>query len=122
MQDFKKLEVWRRAHALSLDVFRATRRLPRRDAGAVANQLNRAALSIPTNIVEGAASPGNRAFARYLQIAISSSTETEHHLHFAADLGWLPRQDCERLISDTIALRKMLVTLLDRARAKAHAP
>ena len=61
MQDFHKLKVWEKSHALAVDVHRIAGNLPRLDGVALIGQLRRAALSIPANIAEGAGKQGNFA-------------------------------------------------------------
>ena len=67
MQDFHRLKVWQKAHTLAIDVYRLSEEFPRRDGVALTSQLRRAALSVPTNIAEGAgssATPSSDAFWR----------------------------------------------------------
>ena len=85
MQDFQKLLVWQRASALSLRIDVLLRQFPRREYVSLRAQLSRAADSIPANIVEGCGAATQREFARYLDIAIKSASETHHHLLAAAD-------------------------------------
>jgi four helix bundle protein len=117
MQNYEKLEVWRRAHQLAVDVQRATTGIPRRDNTETISQLRRAALSVPANIVEGTSKESNREFARFLQIAAGSAAELHYHLRFAADTSLIPRPIGDTLLSETTLLRKQLFTLLRRVRA-----
>jgi four helix bundle protein len=117
MQDYARLEVWRLAHQLAVDVQRATTRIPRRDNSGLVSQLRRAALSVPANIVEGTSKESNREFARFLQIAAGSAAELHYHLRFAADTALMPRAVGETLMAETTLLRKMLFALLRRVRA-----
>jgi four helix bundle protein len=66
MSDFKKLNVWRKAHALALDVHRVATRIRGSDNASLRNQLIRTAMSIPTNIVEGTGQKTGKEFARFL--------------------------------------------------------
>jgi four helix bundle protein len=69
MMAFERLEAWRVAHELALAVFAQTDRWPRTELYGVTAQVRRAALSVPTNIAEGAAKRGEREFGRFLDIA-----------------------------------------------------
>ena len=69
MQDYEKLEVWRRAHRIAVNVQRVTTKIARRDNSGLVSQLRRAALSIPANIAEGSSKESSREFARFLQIS-----------------------------------------------------
>jgi len=117
MQDYARLEVWRRAHQLALDVQRATMGISRRDNSGFIGQLRRAATSVLANIVEGTSKESNREFARFLQIAAGSAAELHYHLRFAADSALIPQAVGETLLAETTLLRKMLFSLLRRVRA-----
>jgi four helix bundle protein len=86
---YKDLTVWQRADALALAVYGATKRFPKDEVYGITSQLRRAALSVPTNIVEGYARKGDKELARFIGIAIGSLAETEYLLSFALRLGYL---------------------------------
>ena len=67
MQDFKKLHVWRKAHALALNAHRVAGQIRGASYLSLRSQLIRAAMSIPTNIVEGRAKHSEREFCRFLR-------------------------------------------------------
>ncbi len=96
MADFRKLEVWQKAHALAIEVVRSSEPLGGRTATIVRDQLVRAALSIPSNIAEGSAKKSDREFARYIRIALGSSTEVENHLLVAGAIGLMDATTCAR--------------------------
>ena len=89
MRDFRGLKVWQKAHATVLSVYEATLTFPQQEIYGLVSQLRRAASSIPANIAEGCGCNGNREFARFLEIALRSASETEYHLLLACDLEYL---------------------------------
>lgn len=105
------LNVWRKAHALSLNVRRATRDFHRALSGPLQSQITRSSESIPNNIVEGCFAASQREFARYLDISIKSSGETEYQLQQARDRGLLGARECRALSAQTVEVRKMLIGL-----------
>jgi four helix bundle protein len=116
MQNYRRLSVWRKAHAVALNVHRLTERIPRgRNAGLI-GQLQRAALSIPANIAEGASRATDRDFAKFLQIALASTTEVEYHLEFAADAAIIPRSEFMLRQREVIEVRRMLTGLVKHVR------
>ena len=117
MSDFKKLEVWRKAHGLALNVHRVASRIRGSDNAALRNQILRAAMSIPTNIVEGTGQASGKEFGRFLSIALKSTSELEYHLILAREIRAISASDYESLIAQTIEVRKMLYGL--RARVVA---
>jgi four helix bundle protein len=110
--DFKKLLVWEKAHALMLAVHATAKSIRRSYDVALRSQLNRAALSIPTNIVEGRRQASDAEFARFLRIALNSGFELEYHLIAARDVGAISESDSDCLIERVIEVRKMLHGLI----------
>lgn len=108
MSDFKKLLVWQKAHAMALDAHRIAGRIRRADHSALRSQIVRAAMSVPTNIVEGSGQESAKQFSRFLLIALNSATELEYHLIAARDLEIVRAEDSLTLLSQVIEVRKML--------------
>ena len=88
-----KLEAWKRGRELVLGVYRLTQSFPREETFGLTAQLRRAAVSIPSNIAEGAARAGKREFAQFLYIARGSLSEIETQLLIATDLGYIKADD-----------------------------
>ncbi len=120
--DFKRLHVWREAHALALNAHRVAAGMRGTGSSGLRNQLIRAALSVPSNIVEGSAKHGDREFARFVKIALGSLSELEYHLIVANDMGWIRQTDFESLIDQLIDVRKMLTGFLKRLLEDASLP
>jgi four helix bundle protein len=117
MIDFTRLKVWKKAHELTLDIYRATSGELRRDR-SLASQARRAAASITTNIVEGCGASSQSELARFLQIALSSAIELEYHLLLAHDLAYFERQRYERLRSQVQETKRMLTGFLRAVRGR----
>ena len=107
MRDFKRLEIWQRAHALAIALYKATGNYGRLGYGHLRSQLMRAADSIGTNIAEGCGAESNREFARFLEMSIKSATETENHLISVRDLNLMSREDWFRYSTETVEIRRM---------------
>jgi four helix bundle protein len=117
VSDFKNLKVWRKAHALALNVHRVASGIRGSDNGGLRNQLLRAAMSIPTNIVEGTGQKSGKEFGRFLDIALKSTSELEYHLIVAQEIQAISLSDFESLSAQTIEVRKMLYGLRTRVTA-----
>lgn len=121
MQDFRNLEVWTKAHSITLEVYRLTESFPRSEVFGLSSQIRRAASSIATNFAEGCGRT-QPEFGRFLQIAFGSACEVEYQLLLARDLGFLGSQTYEDINADVIEVKRMLNSLLKRIqRDVAHA-
>lgn len=118
MQDFRHLKVWEKAHALTLNVYRATKLFPREEIYGLTSQLRRASVSIGANIAEGSCRRGDVEFARFLQMAAGSASEVEYHLLLTRDLGLLEMPDYQRLSDETVEVKRMLASLMQKLRAE----
>ena len=111
MQDFRRLLVWERAHALVLGVRRSVRKFPRSERGSLKSQMTNAAELIAFNLVEGCGSTSSKEFARFLEISIRSASELEYQLQIAGDCGLLQRRVSHGLSAETVEIRRMLCGL-----------
>ena len=114
MQDFHNLKVWQKAHVLAMDIYRVAGSFPRTDGLALTSQLRRAALSVPTNIAEGAGKAGDAEFRRFLLISMGSAAETGYHLLVARDLGLIRNEIYDDLSARAAEVRRMLTGLIKR--------
>ena len=83
----ERFEAWKWAHRLALEVYAATDKWPRSEMYGLTSQARRAAISVPTNIAEGAARHGRREFARFLSISLGSLAELSYLLLFSRERG-----------------------------------
>jgi four helix bundle protein len=112
MGEFGKLHVWRKAHALGLNVHRIAGRIRKSDNISLRKQMIRAAMSIPANIVEGRGQQSDRDFCRFLRYSLHSTTELEYHLVVARDVNAISLSDFRSLFDQLIEVRKMLYGLI----------
>lgn len=103
--------VFKRAHALTLEVYRLTTHFPKDERYGLVSQMRRAAYSIPMNLKEGSAGSVVE-FARYVRIAIGSKEELEYQLMLAKDLDYLSEEQCQRVSGEIAEIGKMLYALL----------
>lgn len=87
-KQYRKLRVWQAAHRFAMAVSDATKAFPSQEQFGLTSQLRRAALSVPTNIVEGQACRTRREFKSFLSIANRSLAESEYLLDVADELGY----------------------------------
>ena len=115
MQDFRNLEVWKRAHQLTLDAYRMTEAFPRSETFGLSSQIRRAASSIPTNLAEGCGRT-QAEFARFVQIALGSACELEYQFLLTRDLRLITVNEYDNANANTVNLKRMLQSLLRRVR------
>ncbi len=121
MPDFRKLLVWNKAHALSLQLDAVAHRIAKRDPD-LAKQIERAGAAIPAAIAEGRGRATDKDFARYVSAGIGESTEIENHLQRAFDKRFLSLVEHQSLTDSTIEVRKMLVGLRNALNGRPKRP
>jgi len=104
MKDFRNLQVWERAHQLTLTVYKMTANFPAEERFGLTSQIRRCSASIGANIAEGCGKRGNGEFQRFLQIASGSASELDYHLLLARDLGFLRDEEYRKLLQDFVAI------------------
>ena len=105
---WERLDVWKLSDNLAYKVYVLTKSFPKDEIYGLTSQLRRAALSIPTNIVEGYSRKGDKELSRFLNISLGSMAETKYLLHFAHRLNLIGNQEYEDLKADYDNLGKML--------------
>jgi four helix bundle protein len=98
------------------------RTFPPEEKYALSAQLRRAALSVPTNIVEGYALWGFPSYLRHLRISLGSLAETEYLLIYARDSGYMERESTDAFLTTVGEVRGQLLALIKAIQAKVHKP
>ena len=114
MKDFRNLQVWSKAHELTLTIYRETAHFPKEKLFGLTSQMRRCSASVGANIAEGCGRRGNAELHRFLQIALGSASELEYHVLLARDLGYLAPGVYEHLSPAVEEVKKMLTSLSRR--------
>ena len=122
MEDYRvrKLIVWKRSMALAKEVHALASQMRGRDRVAIADQMRRAAMSIPANIAEGNARNSRPDYLRFLAIAAGSLAELETHIELTRELQLLPPDSltvAQGLLNETGALLTRLIQALRKQEA-----
>ena len=96
---YRKLIVWRKADELVLLMYQITQSFPKSELFALTSQLRRAALSVPTNIVEGYARNGRAEFKRFLIISLGSLAEVKYLLSVSYRLKYIAELDYQKTMN-----------------------
>ena len=94
---FEDIIAWQKANELAHKAYDLTLVFPKAELFGLTSQLQRAVLSVPTNIVEGHARNSKKEFHRFLSIALGSLAETEYLLEFAYARGLIKEKDYEEI-------------------------
>ena len=117
MRDQRKLEVAACARELAVAVYRFTSGFPSRERFGLVEQMRRAAVSVGSNIAEGAGRYGDREFLRYIHIAYASASELAFQLGVAAELGFGPAEEHELVMQRIDRVQRMLNRLSQRIKS-----
>jgi four helix bundle protein len=116
-QSFEDLEVWKRSCRLTVkvyDIFRNSKEYGMRD------QMTRSALSIPSNIAEGAERNSPLEFIRFLHIAKGSAAELRTQLYIAAEIGIIDKSQKNDLKNELVSISSMLHSLVKSIEKSSH--
>jgi len=111
MNKFKELKVWQKAIQLITENYFQTSKFPKDEMYGITSQIRRCAVSIPSNIAEGAGRKTKKDFSHFLNIAKGSSFELETQLIISKELEFLKLADFEILYSELDEIQKMITGL-----------
>jgi four helix bundle protein len=118
MGDFTKLAVWRKAHELTLGIYRETAQWPRHELYGLTSQTRRAAVSVPSNVAEGCGKNSDAELARHARNSLGSASELSYYLMLAHDLSYTEAKVRDDHQSSLSEVRRMLASL-ERTSAAA---
>jgi four helix bundle protein len=111
MQRFTELRVWQRGHELALQIYRRTADFPRQEQFGMTSQMRRAAVSVTSNIAEGAKRVSRPDYARFVNIAEGSLAELESLLRLSKDLKFSPTSALDELIAEADEISRLVYAL-----------
>ena len=118
MKSHKDLEVWKRSVALVKTIYELTKQFPKEELYGITNQIRRSAVSIPSNIAEGAARNHNKEFIQFLYIALGSISELETQIIISEKLIYLNNASSENIQKELIELKNMTLGLIKYLKNK----
>lgn len=110
MKAHHKLKVWQRSITLVTEIYKLTEKFPDSELYGLINQMRRAAVSIASNIAEGAGRSGKKEFRRFLSMSQGSVAELETQLIIAENLGYC--SDIKDLLNELDEISKMIFGLM----------
>jgi four helix bundle protein len=114
---YQDLKVWQIAIDVVTDIYKLTEQFPRNESFGLVSQIQRASVSIPSNIAEGHARGSNREFHHFLTIALGSTAELETQLIIAEKLNYLEQNAAKVMLTRVDKLGKMMRALQKSVKA-----
>lgn len=118
-RNFRQYKVWNDAVAFASRVYKVTSEMPWFEKKGLCDQLQRAAVSISSNIAEGSAKPSNVEFAHFLDTSTGSAYEVETQLLIAKNVGYIDERIYESLLHDLQEIERQLVGFIRTLRQQA---
>jgi four helix bundle protein len=115
MKTHKDLEAWRQSIELVKTIYQATATFPKQEVYGITSQIRRSAVSVPSNIAEGAARNSLKEFIQFLYISLGSLSELETQWIIAGELGFT---DNTEIIEKIETIRKIILGLIKHLKSK----
>ncbi|MDX9798939.1 MAG: four helix bundle protein [Bacteroidales bacterium] len=118
MRDFRKYDVWKNAIEITTIVYQLTKSFPSEEKYGLANQIQRASVSIASNIAEGSSRSSEADFSRFLEISLGSAFEVETQVLIAMNLKYITKENHDVLHNKLNIVQKQLNQLISMVRGK----
>lgn len=113
MRNYRDLQVWKKAHDLTLELYRVSQRFPREEIYGITSQMRRAAVSNWGQFGGRLWRRTSTEWARFVRIALGSASELDYHLLLSHDLGFMAAEEFASASATLIEVRKMLTSFLN---------
>lgn len=114
VKSYRELLVWQKGIDLVRSIYQLTKGFPNQEVYGLSSQLQRAAVSVPSNIAEGQAREHSGEFRRFLYIAVGSLAEVDTQLEIAKQLNYFQEENIKEIYDLLVELRKMLHGLINK--------
>ncbi len=112
MHNFRKLDVWSKAMVIAVEILKLNETLPYHKRNGLSKQIERSAVSVPSNIAEGSGRKSLKEYLHFLNIASASSYELETQIMIAQQTNYYSETDIEPIIKNILQTQKMLYGLI----------
>ena len=114
MHKFKDLIAWQKSRVLEKDIYEVTKKILKEEIYGITSQIRRAAVSVPTNVSEGAGRRRNPQFLHFLDIVLGSAIEVENLLIISNDLEFTEESIQQKLEAKCIEIQKLIYGLMSK--------
>ena len=119
MHNYKNLHIWQEGIKLAQRIYEVTSMFPANEKFGIVSQMTRAAVSIPSNIAEGAGRGGNKEFANFLGIAMGSVFELHTQITICEQIGYIDAETVKQLEEQTFSLQQQIAAYKQRIEGSA---
>lgn len=117
MQSYKDLQVWQKSINLVKAVYLMTAKFPSTEKYGIINQMQRSAVSVPSNIAEGRLRSGEKSFTQFLLVALGSCAELQTQVIISEQIGYIKASESEKLQLEIDEIMKMISSLVRKLKA-----
>jgi four helix bundle protein len=114
IKSYKELLIWQKGIVLVKEVYKLTKKFPRTEKFGLINQIQRSAISIPSNIAEGQARQHSKEFRQFLFMALGSLAELDTQLNIALELNYINQDELTNTDEKVTEIRRMIRGLLSK--------
>ncbi len=118
IQSFTDLNAWQKGHTLAINVYKLTRDFPKDELFSLTSQLRRAVVSITSNIAEGFSRGFPKEKIQFYTIALGSLTEVQNQLLIARDIGYINKDQFQKIAEETVVVSKLINGLIKSLRIR----
>jgi len=120
IKSFTELNAWKEGHKLVLEIYKITKTFPKDEQFGLTNQLRRAAVSFTSNIAEGFSRNSYKEKLQFYSMALGSLTEIQNQLLVAKDIGYISREEFDKIAEQTITINKITNGLIKKSKTLIH--
>jgi len=114
LHNFRKMKIWQRSMDLVAKVYNKTRLFPKEETYGITRQIRRSAVSIPSNISEGAGRNTDSQFKYFLEISMGSCNELQTQIELSRRLKYLSDPEANQLIDEAFQIYRMILTYYNK--------
>lgn len=119
MHNYKNLHIWQEGIKLARRIYEVTSTFPANEKFGIVSQMTRAAVSIPSNIAEGAGRNSKKEFANFLSIAVGSIFELHTQIVICEQIGYIDEKTAQELDNQTFTLQQQITAFKQKLEGSA---
>jgi four helix bundle protein len=118
MHNYRELKIWQRSMDYVVKIYEVSANFPKEEKYGLTAQLRSCAVSVPSNISEGAGRGTNKQFKRFLEISMGSINEAQTQIELAFRVNYLTKEIYESLIDEALQIYKMILAFYNTLKGE----